>query len=487
MARNFRVLMVGTEVAPLVSSGGLADVMAALPKALRKQGMDVRIIMPAFRQIPHDQRGPYVGAVSVPIRDARQTGAIRETICPDSGVPLYLVEHEAYYGREALYGSSAHEYYDNPERFAFFCHAVLQGMPQVGWKPDIIQCHDWHTAIIPILLKTRLRDDPYWREVRSLFTIHNIAFQGRYSVDRFDMTGLDRALFENGTLEYEGDFNLMKGAIQFADALNTVSPRYALEIQTLEYGCGLHGLLAGRSKDLYGILNGVDYTVWNPETDPHIPARYTADDPAGKAACKQALQQAMRLPEKTDVPLVGVVSRLYWQKGIDLMLDALPNLVQMGFQLAILGSGDHALERRLEDAIPRFPGQVGVYLGYNAGLSHLVFAGSDFFLMPSRYEPCGLTQMYALAYGSIPIVRRTGGLADTVAHATERSIRSKKATGISFVPKTPGAITRAAARARSLYDDPATRAAVARTGMSQRFSWENSAREYLRLYERLHV
>ena len=487
MVRDLRVLMVGTEVAPLVSSGGLADVLAALPKALMNLDMDVRIVMPAFRQIPHDRRGPYIGAVNVSINGSQQSGAVRETVCPDSGVPLYLIEHDGYYGREALYGSSAHEYYDNPERFAFFCHAVLQGMPQTGWQPDIIQCHDWHTAMIPILLKTRLRDDPYWGKVRSLFTIHNIAFQGRYSADRFGMTGLDRVLFENGTLEYEGDFNLMKGAIQFADALNTVSPRYALEIQTLEYGCGLHGLLAERTRDLYGILNGVDYALWNPETDPHIPAWYTAEDLQGKAVCKQALQEAMRLPQKADVPLIGVVSRLYWQKGIDLMLDALPVLADMGFQFAILGAGDHALERRLEDAIPRFPGQVGVYLGYNTALSHLVFAGSDFFLMPSRYEPCGLTQMYALAYGSIPIVRRTGGLADTVIHATDRNIRSKKATGISFVPKTPGAIIRAAARARALYDDPAVRSAMIRTGMSRRFSWENSAAEYIRLYERLYA
>ena len=483
--QKFRILMVGTEVAPLVTSGGLADVLAALPKALRDLDMDVRIVMPAFRQIPDERRGGYVAAVNVSLNGSRQTGAVRETVCPDSGVPLYLIEHEGYYGREALYGSSAHEYVDNPERFAFFCHVVLEGMPRTGWQPDIIQCHDWHTAIIPLLLKTHLRDDPYWGRVRSLFTIHNIAFQGRYSADRFGMTGLDRALFDNGTLEYEGDFNLMKGAVQFADALNTVSPRYAMEIQTLEYGCGLNGLLAKRSRDLFGILNGVDYDLWNPETDTHIPARYSAADLQGKSVCKQALQQTMRLPEKADVPLIGVVSRLYWQKGIDLMVDALPALMDMGFQLAILGAGDHALERRLEDAIPRFPGQIGVYLGYNSALSHLVFAGSDFFLMPSRYEPCGLTQLYALAYGTIPIVRRTGGLADTVVHATQRSIRSGNATGISFVPKTPGAIIRAAAQARAFYDDPAVRTAMIRTGMSRRFSWENSAREYIRLYERL--
>ena len=477
--------MVGTELAPLVSSGGLADVLAALPAALRELGADVRIVMPAFRQIPHHQRGPVIGSVSVFLNGREQVGAIREALSPPSGVPLYLIEHEGYYGREALYGSSAHEYHDNPERFAFFCHAVLQGIPMTGWKPDVVQCHDWHTSIIPLLLKMSLAEHPFWQGTRSLFTIHNIAFQGRYSADRYGMIGLDRALFDNGTLEYEGDFNLMKGAIQYADALNTVSPRYAREIQTIEYGCGLHGLLAERSASLYGILNGVDYRLWNPAADPELPARYDHTDVAGKALCKQALQRAMRLPVKQDAPLIGIVSRLYWQKGIDLMLDALPALAEMGYQIAVLGAGDHALERRLEDCIPRFPGQVGVYLGYNAALSHLVFAGSDFFLMPSRYEPCGLTQMYALAYGSIPIVRRTGGLADTVVHATDRRIRNGTATGISFVPKTSGAIIRAAAQARDIFSSPETHASIMNTGMRQRFSWERSAREYLKLYERI--
>lgn len=477
-----KILFVTSEMAPLISTGGLADVAGALPKALHARGHDVRVAMPCYRSLPEASRGDQYCLCEADMGKKTQYGALRQSHVPGTAVPLYLIEHEGYFGREKPYGAGAYEYDDNAERFCFFCQALLHAIPQTAWMPDLVHCHDWHTAAIPALLKSRYHLHPAWARVPTLFTIHNLAFQGRYGADKFPDTGLEPWLFTPQCLEYEGDMNLMKAAIAFSTKINTVSPRYAREIQTLEYGAGLDGILRTRAADLSGILNGVDYDDWNPAADPHIAETYSKTDPAGKARCKTALQAAFGLPEK-DVPVFGVVSRLYWQKGIDLIVDALDRLLAEDLQLVVLGTGDPAMEQGLVAAMQRYPEKVAVKLGFNVPLSHQIQAGSDFFLMPSRYEPCGLSQLYSLAYGTIPIVRRTGGLADSVKDLNPVHQKHGTATGIVFVPLTPASLLKSVQRALTLYADPKAMAAVRKAGMNQDFSWNRSCAAYEALYQ----
>ncbi len=469
---------------PLVSTGGLAEVAAALPRALHAQGHDVRIAMPCYRQIPSHYRGEQYCLCQADYRDCTVHGALRWSTAPGTDIPLYLVEHEGYFGREAPYGTGAYEYDDNAERFCFFCLAVLHAIPQTGWRPDIVHCHDWHTAPIPVHLKTRYAQDPYWKGVKTLFTIHNLAYQGRYHADLYGRTGFSPELFHMDALEYEGDMNLMKGALAFADKLTTVSPRYAREIQTIEYGAGLHGMLSTRKDDLHGILNGVDYDLWNPSKDRHIEAPFDSNDLSGKRICKQALQSKFGLPER-DVPVFGIVSRLHWQKGIDLLESALYDIMQHDLQLVVLGAGDPVIEGQLSSAVSRFPDKLGVYIGFDAARSHAIQAGSDFFLMPSRYEPCGLGQLYAMAYGTIPIVRRTGGLADTIIPYQTLLGNNAEATGLSFMPMTHQALTRSVAMALQIFADKPLLKQLRLNGMKQCYSWERAGREYVALYGRL--
>ncbi len=482
MKRHLKILFVTSELAPLVSTGGLADVAAALPRALHDQGCDVRVVMPHYRSIASQHRGDPVAMCVADLGVKTAYGAMRRTVVPGTKIPLYFVEHEGYFGRERPYGVGAYEYDDNAERFCFFSQGVLHGIAQSAWKPDIVHCHDWHTAPIPVFMRTRYRADAFWSGVPALFTIHNIAFQGRYAAEKFACTGFEPWLFSPQYVEYEGDMNLMKGAIAFATRLNTVSPRYAREIQTLEYGAGLDGMLRTRSGDLRGILNGVDYEHWNPATDPHIVANYDVNNLMGKAACKRALQKAFGLPQ-CHAPVFGVVSRLYWQKGLDLLADAMDRLAAMNLQFVILGAGDPALESRLADVARRYPDKVAVRFSFDVPLAHQVQAGGDFFVMPSRYEPCGLSQLYSLAYGTVPVVRRTGGLADTVRNINPVHLKRGDATGITFVPLTPEAIVRAVGQAMELYADKKRLAKVRQACMREDFSWDRSCREYIRLYE----
>ena len=483
MAQPLKILYVSSELAPLVSTGGLAEVAAALPRALNARGHDVRVALPCYRQIPAEARGEQYCMVVAELGGRPVHGAMRESVVPCTDIPLYLIEHEGYFGRQSPYGVGAYEFDDNGERFCFFCQALLHGVLQTGWMPDVIHCNDWHGAPMAIYLKTRYRRDPFWGHVPCLFTIHNLAHQGRYDPSRFGATGFDPALLAPEYLGFHGDMNFMKGAIVFADTLSTVSPRYAKEIQTAEYGCGLNEALGTRSADLYGVLNGVDYAVWNPSTDPDIACRYRAEMPQGKAECKAALQRRFHLPVR-DVPLFGAVSRLFWQKGFDFMVDAMDRLMAHDAQLVVLGSGDPWLEEQVSGCVQRHPGKVGVLLGYDAALSHQVVAGSDFFVMPSRYEPCGLAQMYALSYGTVPIVRRTGGLADTVTDATPANLRRNTATGVSFVPKTAAALARALDRAVALYAEPDTMEQLRQAGMTHDFSWSRSCEAYEALYQK---
>ena len=466
---------------PLISTGGLAEVAYALPRALAAQGHDVRVALPCYQRIPAEHQGKPHCMCMAQLGGKTSHGAMRQSKVPGTEIPLYLIEHDGYFNRPELYGEDGGAYPDNLERFCFFSQAVLDGIPQTGWMPDVVHCHDWQTAALVVYLKTQWRDTPPWRGVPVVFTIHNLAYQGRFDAVQYGITGFPPELFDGGCLEYYGDVNLMKGALTLADWLTTVSPRYAREIQTPGYGAGLEGVLQSRRAQLSGILNGVDYGVWNPANDPHIAATYDKDDLTGKAACKSALQQRFGLPE-SDKPLFGMVSRLAWQKGVDLLVTAMEDMLGLDVQIVVLGKGDPEFEQRLLDLAERYPEKLGVTLAFNTALSHEVQAGSDFLLMPSRYEPCGLSQLFSLAYGCIPVVRRTGGLADTVRNISPVHLRRGDATGISFIPMTHQALTRAVKSAVELYAKPEQFDAVRANGMAEDFSWDRSCTDYTALY-----
>jgi starch synthase len=483
MQRRLKILFCSAEVNGLVSTGGLADVAYALPIALAELGHDVRVAMPWYQQLRTKSQSSPVTPCSVAYNGTVRHGQLREGRLPGTRIPLYFVEHEDFFGRSEIYGIGATEYADNAARFCFFSLALLEGVKRIGWRPDIVHCHDWHTSVIPPYLKTVLLTDPFWCETRSVLTLHNLGYQGRYAGHYFSVTGLPQYLWDRGDLQYEGDLNLLKGGILYADRLNTVSPRYAKEIQTLEYGCGLDGVLRERASDLEGILNGVDYRQWNPTHDSFLPANYDGNSLEKKAVCKEALQQAFGLPV-SNVPLFAMVSRLYWQKGVDLFVGAIRALLGRAFQVVILGEGDPRYEEAFFTLAAEAPDCVRYQKEYNPALSHLIQGGADFFVMPSRYEPCGLAQMYSLRYGTVPIVRKTGGLADTVIGYNGFTRRKGCATGIQFVPLTAGAVRRSIELALILYQDTEQYRKMQRNGMSQDFSWDVSARRYVDLYER---
>lgn len=480
--KPLKILYITSELRPLMVTGGLGDVAAALPRALRAQGHDVRIAMPCYRTIPAEARGEQYCMCVADLGAKTSHGAMRISHVPKTDIPLFLIEHEGYFGREYPYGTASYEYSDNPERFCFFSLATLHGVAQTNWRPDIVHCHDWHTAAVPALIKTRLSNTEAWRGMPTLYTIHNLAYQGRYKAHYLPYTGLAWDLFHPGCLEFHGDMNLMKGAIAFASKLNTVSPRYAREIQTPEYGEGLDGFLQTRKNSLTGILNGVDYDIWSPAKDPRIAENYSASDLTGKTACKKALQKVLGLPQR-DVPLLGMVTRIHWQKGMDLVLGAMDGMVAEGVQLVVLGTGDPYFETRLVDAARRHPEHARVLIDFDLSLSHQIEAGCDFFLMPSRFEPCGLSQMYSMAYGTIPIVRETGGLADSVRPVTKSNLARGRATGILFKEISPAGVLEGVRQATALYRDPALFQKVQVAGMKEDFSWDKSSTAYVKLYQ----
>lgn len=478
-----KILYVSSELSPLVTTGGLGDIAFSLPRALREQGHDIRVAIPCYRAIPDDVHGEPCCECVADLGGKRVDGRIRMSHIPTTDVPLYLVQNDDYFDREGLYGASgAYEYDDNAERFCFFCLALLHGIGQTGWRPDVVHCHDWHTAAIPAYIKTRLSGTAAWRGMPTLFTIHNLAFQGRYKSHFLPSSGLSPALFTPDALEFHGDINLMKAGIAFASKLNTVSPTYAKEIQTPEYGQGLDGFLRTRTSSLSGILNGADYSIWHPAVDCNIAQAYSKSDLAGKAICRTYLLNFLGLPE-CGVPLIAMISRLYWQKGVDLVIDALDELMKLDIQLAVLGTGDPYFEQALDAAALKYPSKLRVIFAFDHFLSHQLEAGADFFLMPSHFEPCGLSQMYSLAYGTIPIVRKTGGLADTVRPITKANVRNGKATGIVFKDATPQALTKAVKDAVALYNAPDAYRAVQMAGMNEDFSWAKSCKAYVKLYQ----
>ena len=471
-----KVLFCASEIVPLAKTGGLADVAGALPVALASRGVDVRLAMPRYRGITLPEQG--AGPVAVRVGDQMLAGTVAVSRLPGGHLPVWLVDQPALFDRRGLYGEEGRDYDDNLTRFTFFARALLQWLKGQEWQPDVIHCNDWQTALIPVILAAEGRGPA------TVFTIHNLAYQGLFPAEQFPRTGLPWSLFTMRGLEFWGQVNLLKGGLYFANVLSTVSETYAREIQTEEFGAGLDGVLRDRGADLFGILNGVDYATWDPSVDTLIPARYAPDDLAGKAVCKQHLQRTFTLPEDARTPLIGMVTRLADQKGLDLVAAVIENVLDLGVQFVLLGTGDPRYHALFQDLTARRPSQVAARLGFDNALAHQIEAGADLFLMPSRYEPSGLNQLYSLRYGTVPVVRRTGGLADSIVDVTAESLARGTANGFVFDAYTPEALWEALRRALESYRTPAVWRRVQQHGMCADFSWDRSAGRYLDLYER---
>lgn len=458
--------------------------VGALPKALKKLGHEVIVILPMYAMIDYSRHHlqPTLGPLGVWMGNTEEWCAVHTAQMGE--VPVYFIEAHQYFARPGLYhDADFNDYLDNPRRFGFFTRAALQLCHDLGFAADVIHCHDWQSALAPAYLKIWHWDDLLLGQTASLLTIHNLAYQGVYSSAHYDYLGLQWGNFTPDKFEDHGRINFLKGGIQYADMVNTVSPTYALETRTPEMSYGLSPFLNGKGGNFTGILNGADYDTWDPSVDAYIPARFSSRDLRGKAICKRELQRRFLLEEAADTPVIGVVSRLVSQKGLDLLAQALENALQnMQIQFVILGSGDKRLEAFYGDLPGRYPGRVGSYLGYNDELSHWIEAGSDFFIMPSIYEPCGLNQMYSLRYGTLPIVRATGGLEDTVQQYDERT---GSGTGFKFKDATPGAIFDTIGWAISTYyDRPYHIYQMIQAAMEQDFSWERNAKAYIDAYKK---
>lgn len=479
-----KIVMISAECTPYAKTGGLADVVGALPRALRSLRHEVIVVMPKYSAIDYNRfrLRPYLSPLGVWMGTAEEWCAVH--IADNHGVPVYFIEMNKYFDRWGLYhDADFNDYQDNPRRFGFLTRAGLQLCRDIGFVPDIVHAHDWHTALAPAYLKIWHWNDPILGETASVLTIHNIAYQGVYHARDYDYLGLQWSNFTPDKFEDHGRINFLKGGIHYADMINTVSPTYARETRTPEGGYGLAPYLNNRGEDYVGILNGADYSQWDPATDKMIPARYSAKDLSGKAVCKRELQKRFLLDVDPKIPVIGVVSRLVSQKGLDLLAQTIEGiLASMLVQFVILGSGDKALESYYGGLPARYPGRVGSYIGFSEELSHWIEAGADFFIMPSIYEPCGLNQMYSLKYGTLPIVRATGGLDDTVEQYDEAS---GAGTGFKFYEPSAGAIYYTVGWAVSTYfDRPEHIQKMIQAAMAQDFSWEKSARQYEALYER---
>ncbi|MBZ0158967.1 glycogen synthase GlgA [Candidatus Methylomirabilis sp.] len=476
-----KILFAASEAAPFAHTGGLGDVIGALPKALGRLGHDVRLIMPLYRTVDaqRHQLRIVTSGLSVPAASSPQAVDVLEGNL-SSEVPVYFVRHDPSFDRDGLYQTaSAEDYPDNAERFALFCRAALEVCRQVDFQPEVLHAHDWQTALLPVYLKTTLYNDPFFQKTATVFTIHNLGYQGLFPSEVLPKLMLPRELFTPAGLEFYGKGNLLKGGLLFADLLTTVSRRYSQEIQTMDQGVGLDGILRERKGDLFGVLNGIDPEEWNPADDPHIVAHYTIDDLSGKARCKTDLQERFKLPVKATVPLLAVISRLVEQKGLDLLRDILETLMTLNVQLVLLGSGGKELEATFHEAAAKYPSKLAVRIGFDVPLSHQIEAGADLFLMPSRYEPCGLNQMYSLVYGAIPVVRATGGLDDTIAQFDPVT---GQGNGFRFEDSTADAFLQAIRQALVLYHEKALWHRLITNAMAADFTWDRSAREYGQLY-----
>ncbi len=475
-----RILFVASEVDGFSKSGGLADVAKALPKALHELGHDVRVVTPLYASIANqDTFTRLPEPLGVPMGSLGEAWcAIRASTLPDSQVPVYFLEHEQYFGRPGYYDQNGWAYADNAERFSFLSRGALQLCRALHWSPEVLHCHDWHTALVPYYLKM---EAPDLASAISVLTLHNAGYQGQFPGGWRQALTIEDEHFQSWAFEDHGGLNLLKGGIAFADRVNAVSPGYAQELLSPPGSHGLHDAILRKGTDFSGILNGCDYGEWSPEADPFLPASYSQTQLAGKATCKAALQVKFQLEARPEVPVFGLVSRLTEQKGFGLLIPALEAALQWDLQVVAMGSGDAATAAQLADLARRFPDKMGWWEGYSNPLAHLVEGGSDVFLMPSLYEPCGLNQIYSLRYGTLPLVRAVGGLKDTVVNYDEAR---GSGTGFLFQDPTPEALRDTIGWALSTwYDRPAHFRQLVQQAMQQRFPWEESAQAYVALYQ----
>jgi len=477
------ILISASEAVPFAKSGGLADVVGSLPRYLRKLGHDIRIVIPRYYSVDRERFALSLlpGVLVVPMGGiGNEYCAVYEGRIPDSDIPVYFLEHEGYYGRKGLYDDDNVEFLDNDRRFVFLSKGSLELCKMIGFRPDVIHCNDWHTAAIPLLLNTTYKDDAHVGGAASILTIHNMQYQGSFPPSSMEILGVGWEHFTFLGLEKDDRVNLLKGGIYNANIITTVSEGYAAEIQTPAFGWGLEGVLKERSPDLFGILNGVDYSEWAPESDIFIAANYSAEDPGGKCLCKAEIQRLVGLPELAEVPLIGIVSRLVKQKGIDCLAAALPHLLCLDLQIVMLGEGEPWAHFYFGGEAAKHPDRLAVVIGYDNILAHKIEAGADFFLMPSAFEPCGLNQMYSMRYGTLPIVRATGGLDDSVDNFNEKGLTG---TGFKFNDLNPGALFDTVGWAvHTWYNRKEAISRLIRNAMEKRFTWEEASRKYERLY-----
>jgi starch synthase len=478
-----KILLASSEALPYSKTGGLADMVGALAKFLARAGHEVRLVTPLYRgmRVQFPDIKPFDWILDLPLGSSRVQGRVW-THAVDDRLAVYFIEQPGFFERSDYYQERGVDYPDNAERFIFFCKAVVNLARYLPWRPDLVHVHDWQTALAPALVLEQKLHDGWTTPPYTCLTIHNMAYQGDFPPTKFALTNLSGNYFQPNGVEAYGRLNCLKGGISYADVLTTVSPRYAREITTELYGCGLDDALRRRQNSLFGILNGVDYDEWKTEKNPYLKHSFSAVDLRGKQADKIGLQKEMGLPPAAEVPLFGSVSRLAGQKGVDIQLTALQEMLAADMQFVFLGSGEREYERAWRKLAERYPAKCAVKIGFDTGLSHRIEAGCDFYLMPSRFEPCGLNQMYSLRYGTVPIVRLTGGLDDSVIDIAEDA---EKANGIKFAEYSVRALAKAIRKALILYDNKDLLAYYRRNGMARDFSWEQTALAYDRLYRKI--
>lgn len=475
---TMKVLFVATEATPLVKTGGLADVIGSLPQALRKLGIDARVVLPKYGSIPahHRKKMFWLKSITVPVGWRQQFCGI-ESLDVD-GVPFYFIDSRYYFDRPGLYG-----FYDEAERFSFYCRAVLESLPYFEYTPDILHCHDWHTGMVSVLLKTLFRTHPFYHSLRTLFTIHNLAYQGIFPKEILgDLLGLGWETFTIDGVEFYDQVSFMKGGLNYSDLISTVSSAYAEEIQHSHCGENLHDLLWKKRLSLTGIVNGIDTELYNPATDTAIFASYDSNRLQNKQKNKECLQQALGLPANPEMPVIAIVSRLVRAKGMDLVVSVLDEIIASNAQMIVLGTGDAWYEQFFRDAAYRYPQQVAAHIGFDNSLAHKVYAGSDMVLMPSLYEPCGITQQIAMRYGTLPVVRETGGLRDTV---QPFNVYTGKGNGFSFSHYAAHDMLYTIRWAISLFHSKEIWRKLIANAMATDCSWARSAQSYQVLYEKL--
>jgi len=487
---QYKIWYLSSEVSPFAKTGGLGDVTGALPKSLKAKNQEIRVIMPKYKMINERK---YILREVIRLKDIpvtvngdTKTVNVKSAFLPDSKVQIYFVDIPDLFGRNGLYSDSntGEDYSDNAQRFAFFCRGALETLKILSWRPDIIHCNDWQTAFVPIYLKTLYKDDEFLKGIKTVFTIHNFSYQGVFDQNLASVLDIDRSLVEKeGPLELNGRLNLIKGAIHYSDWINTVSDTYAQEISTdKKYGYGLEKELQTKKDNFSGIVNGVDYGVWSPEIDRYIPFRYSSEDLSGKNQNKQAVLSRVNLKFEENRPVIGMIARIVEQKGFKLLIESLEELLQEDLQFIILGKGQNDLEDKLLEYQKKYPDKLSMNTAFDETLAHMVEAGADMFLMPSSYEPCGMNQLYSLRYGTLPIVYKTGGLADTI---QEIDVEQKTGNGIVFEKYTSKELTKAVKRALRLYKKQEVWQELRIRIMTEDHSWEPSTEKYLDIYMNL--